>query len=124
MYSSSFAAGSVMYGPWPGQSKLWVGRPQALEGLQVGRQRAPVGWNEARAVAEHQVTAEADVADQEADVIGRVAGGRHDLEGADALGLAGDRDWAAGVSASPDASSAAPTSPKSSGASSIGAAAE
>ena len=48
-------------GPWPGQSSSRSSRAQALQRVDVGGQRAAVGRDEARAVAQHQVAAEADL---------------------------------------------------------------
>ena len=83
--------GILDVGTMPGAEQLEVGGPQALQGVEVGGQRAAVGRNEARTVAEHQVAAEADLPQQEADVVGRVARSREDLEGAHAPRLGGDR---------------------------------
>ena len=72
-----------------GQLRRRVGDPGAVAGtdqldrlgleqaqrVHVGGERAAVGRDEGRALAEHQVAAEADaVAGQEADVVGGVAG--------------------------------------------------
>ena len=63
-----------------------VARAQALERVEVGGQRAAVGRDEGRALAEDEIAAEADVAQKEEDVVVAVPGRGHDLERAHASG--------------------------------------
>ena len=66
----------MIQGPWPGQissiSSAWT----QAQRVHVGGERAAVGRDEGRALAENEVAAEADaVRGEEADVVGGVAGG-------------------------------------------------
>ncbi len=59
-YSASFAAGSVIQGPWPGAIRSISSACRSAQRAHVGGQRAAAGRDDGRAEAEHQVAAEAD----------------------------------------------------------------
>ncbi len=93
-----------------GQLRRRVGDPGAVAGadqldrlglhaaqrVHVGGERAAVGRDEGRALAEHEVAAEADaVGGQQADVVGGVAGGRDRAQAAVLLAVGGQTSTSA-----------------------------
>ena len=74
-------------GPVAGAEHVEVELAQPAQGVEVGRQRALAGRDEHRALAEHRVAGEADPAEQQADVVGRVAGRGDRAERAHLLAL-------------------------------------
>ena len=77
MYSSIFAAGSVIHGPVARAEQLEVESRDAAQRLEVGDQRAAVGRDDSVEPSPRiRSPLKQDVAEQEADVVGGVAGGR------------------------------------------------
>ena len=92
MYSSSFADRVPHVGAVAGAEDLDVEPAQRSQRVEVGRQRALGGIDEHAALAHHRVSAEAEPPQQQADVVGGVAGSRQRAEGPDRLPARRQRD--------------------------------
>src|SRR5215210_9129382 len=75
-------------GPVSGAEHVELELTQPAERAHIGRERALAGRDENAPLAEHGVTCEADPLQEEADTVGRVAGGGEGGEGARRLARA------------------------------------